>query len=87
MYPGVVGRPTLKMRIANFYLPRVFSAAHEDAEIAQTLLEVLHFLAPPARLFATRTMLHVLRANLPKRGSEPSSALARSAPPNRLIQR
>ncbi|HEY3254819.1 MAG TPA: FAD-dependent monooxygenase [Polyangiaceae bacterium] len=60
LYPGVVGRPTLKMRIANAYLPRVVGRAHHDAEVATAFLEVLHFLSPPNRLFAPSMMLRVL---------------------------
>jgi len=60
LYPGVVGRPTLKMRIANAYLPRVVARAHEDAEVATALLKVMHFLAPPRSLFAPGVMLRAL---------------------------
>jgi 2-polyprenyl-6-methoxyphenol hydroxylase-like FAD-dependent oxidoreductase len=60
LYPGVVGRPTLKMRIANAYLPRIVSSAHEDVAVATALLEVLHFVAPPRRLFAPRVLLRIL---------------------------
>jgi 2-polyprenyl-6-methoxyphenol hydroxylase-like FAD-dependent oxidoreductase len=60
LYPGVVGRPTLKMRIANAYLPRVIARAQEDPFVATTLLRVMQFLAPPAALFAPGTMLRVL---------------------------
>lgn len=60
LYPGVVGRPTLKMRIANAYLPRVVARAHDDPDVATAFLEVLQFLAPPGRLFAPGVMLRVL---------------------------
>jgi 2-polyprenyl-6-methoxyphenol hydroxylase-like FAD-dependent oxidoreductase len=58
-YPGVVGRPTLKMRIANAYLPHVIARAHEDPQVATALLEVMQFLAPPGRLFAPGIMLRL----------------------------
>jgi 2-polyprenyl-6-methoxyphenol hydroxylase-like FAD-dependent oxidoreductase len=61
LYPGVVGRPTLKMRLSNAYLPRVVAAAHDDVEVATALLEVMHFLAPPARLFAPRVFAACFR--------------------------
>jgi 2-polyprenyl-6-methoxyphenol hydroxylase-like FAD-dependent oxidoreductase len=60
LYPGVVGRPTLRMRLANTYLPHVIARAHDDPEIATTFLEVLHFLTPPARLFAPAMMLRIV---------------------------
>lgn len=58
-YPGVVGRPTLKMRIANAYLPFVIARAHEDVVVATALLEVMQFLAPPGRLFVPEIMLRL----------------------------
>ncbi len=60
LYPGVVGRPTLNMRIANAYLPRVVARAHADAKVATALLEVMHFLRPPKSLFTPSLMLRVL---------------------------
>jgi hypothetical protein len=87
LYPGVVGRPTLKMRIANAYLPRVIARAHDDVEVATAFLEVLHFLTPPDRLFAPGMMLRVLVGKRPKGTSDPPSELATSAPSVRLIQR
>ncbi|HYQ01870.1 MAG TPA: FAD-dependent monooxygenase [Polyangiaceae bacterium] len=63
LFPGVAGRQTLKMRIANAYLPRVIAKAHQDVAIASALLEVLHLLAPPSKLFAPSMMLRVLSRN------------------------
>lgn len=76
LYPGVVGRQTLKMRLANAYLPRVIARAHTDPEVATALLEVLHFRAPPRRLFAPGMLLRVLASPRQKRASEPLAALA-----------
>jgi 2-polyprenyl-6-methoxyphenol hydroxylase-like FAD-dependent oxidoreductase len=59
-YPGVRGRMTLKMRLANAYLPRVIARAHEDVQVATALLRVMQFLAPPASLFAPRFLFRVL---------------------------
>jgi 2-polyprenyl-6-methoxyphenol hydroxylase-like FAD-dependent oxidoreductase len=58
-YLGVPGRMTLKMRLANAYLPRVIERAHEDVQVATALLRVLQFLAPPASLFAPRLLFRV----------------------------
>jgi 2-polyprenyl-6-methoxyphenol hydroxylase-like FAD-dependent oxidoreductase len=87
LYPGVVGRPTLEMRIANTYLPRVIARAHDDTKVATAFLEVLHFLAPPNRLFTPGMLLRVLAGKRPERSSAPRSELAGSAPSARLIQR
>ncbi len=59
-YPGVVGRPTLKMRLTRSYLPRVVARAHEDVVVATALLRVMQFLAPPASLFGWRVLRRVL---------------------------
>jgi 2-polyprenyl-6-methoxyphenol hydroxylase-like FAD-dependent oxidoreductase len=58
-YPGVVGRPTLKMRLAQRYLPRVIARAHDDVVVATALLEVMQFLAPPESLFEWRVLRRV----------------------------
>jgi hypothetical protein len=82
LYPGVVGRPNLKMRLANAYLPKVIARAHEDAEVAIQLLRVMHFLAPPESLFAPALML---RAFAPSRrrplAASPLAGIARTSPP------
>lgn len=81
LYPGVVGRPTLKMRIANTYLPRVIGRAHDDAEVATTFLEVLHFLTLPERLFAPRMIQRVFGGRRSPGASPLGSGLAKPAPP------
>jgi 2-polyprenyl-6-methoxyphenol hydroxylase-like FAD-dependent oxidoreductase len=59
-YPGVVRRPTLKMRLARRYLPRVIARGHDDVVVATALLEVMQFLAPPESLFGLRVLRRVL---------------------------
>jgi len=58
-YPGVVRRPTVKMRLAHRYLPRVIRRGHHDAVVATALLEVMQFLAPPESLFQWRVLRRV----------------------------
>jgi flavin-dependent dehydrogenase len=87
LYPGAIGRPTLKMRIANAYLPRVIERAHEDVDVATAFLEVLHLLAPPDRLFAPGMLLRVLAGKPPKEAFNRPAEHAKSAPPGRLIRR
>jgi 2-polyprenyl-6-methoxyphenol hydroxylase-like FAD-dependent oxidoreductase len=90
LYPGVVGRPTLQMRIANAYLPRVVARAHEDAQVATALLKVMHFLAPPNSLFAPWILSRVLLApsKREKRAAVPLAAIAGPASsPSRLMSR
>jgi hypothetical protein len=59
LYPGVVGRPTLRMRIANAYLPHVIAGAQRDVQVATKLLQVMQFLAPPSALFAPALLLRL----------------------------
>ena len=90
LYPGVIGRPTLQMRIANAYLPRVVARAHEDVEVATALLKVMHFLAPPTSLFAPWILWRVLlaRSKRQKRAAAPLAAIAGPASsPSRLMSR
>jgi 2-polyprenyl-6-methoxyphenol hydroxylase-like FAD-dependent oxidoreductase len=86
LYPGVVGRQTLKMRIANAYLPRVIARAHEDAKVAAAFLEVLHFLAPPSRLFAPGMVLSVLAGKRRRGAFDAPAGLSDSPPSVRLIR-
>ena len=65
-YPGVVGRPTLKMRLAQRYLPRVTARAHVDVVVATALLEVMQFLARPESLFAWRILRRVFGRTQPR---------------------
>src|SRR4029453_5888242 len=58
-YPGVVRRPTLKMRLAHRYLPRVVARGHDDVVVATALLAVMQFLAPPESLFGLRVLRRV----------------------------
>jgi hypothetical protein len=78
LYDGVVGRPTLKMRIANAYMPRVVARAHDDVLVATALLETLHFLSPPENLFAPRILRRVL-AGAPAPSAEPARQLWQDA--------
>ncbi len=59
-FPGVRGRPTLKMRISNAYLPLVIARAHSDLAVATALMRAVHFLAPPTSLFAPAMLAKVL---------------------------
>jgi len=60
-YPGAAGRRTLKMRVAQRYLPRVIARAHEDPVVAGALLRAMQFLAPPGHLFSWPILSRILR--------------------------
>ena len=59
-FAGVEGRPTVRMRISNAYLPRVIACAHADDAVATALMRAIHFLAPPTSLFARPILAKVL---------------------------
>jgi 2-polyprenyl-6-methoxyphenol hydroxylase-like FAD-dependent oxidoreductase len=80
LYPGVVGRPTLSMRVANAYLPAVVARAHDDPEVATALLRVLHFIAPPQSLFAPAILRRVLARKRMKAADRPPG-IAKPVPP------
>jgi len=60
LYEGVRGRPTLAMRVANAYLPRVVACAHSDLNVARALVRALNFLVPPLSLFAPGILAKVM---------------------------
>jgi 2-polyprenyl-6-methoxyphenol hydroxylase-like FAD-dependent oxidoreductase len=59
-FDGVQGRPTLKMRLSNAYLPLVVARAHSDVTVAAALMRAVHFLAPPTSLFAPAILAKIL---------------------------
>lgn len=59
-FGAVSGRPTAAMRLGNAYLPHVVARAHSDVTVATALMRAIHFLAPPASLFAPALLAKVL---------------------------
>jgi flavin-dependent dehydrogenase len=59
LYPGVTGKPSLRMRLANLYMPKVVARAQQDVVVAGALLEAMQFVAPPESLFSPRLLLRV----------------------------
>jgi 2-polyprenyl-6-methoxyphenol hydroxylase-like FAD-dependent oxidoreductase len=59
-FDGVQGTPSLMMRVSNAYLPHVVARAHTDVAVATALMRAIHFLAPPASLFAPSILAKVL---------------------------
>jgi 2-polyprenyl-6-methoxyphenol hydroxylase-like FAD-dependent oxidoreductase len=62
--PGVEGRRTAKIRIANAYIPRLHAAAAHDAGLATDFLRVAGLVEPPAALFRPGVVVRVLRHRL-----------------------
>jgi hypothetical protein len=60
--PGVQGRRTLKIRLANAYIARLHAAAAHDASLASTFVRVAGLVAPPQTLLRPNVALRVLRA-------------------------
>src|SRR4029450_6264225 len=60
--PGVQGRRTLKIRLANAYIARLHAAAAHDASLASTVVRVSALAAPPQPPLRPNVALRVLRA-------------------------
>jgi 2-polyprenyl-6-methoxyphenol hydroxylase-like FAD-dependent oxidoreductase len=58
--PGVCGRRTIRIRLANIYLNRVHQAAHRDGRVAVAFHRVSNLLAPPATLLHPCVLSRVL---------------------------
>lgn len=59
--PEVEGTVPLSMRLSNAYLDRVLTASETDATVTLQFLRVLGMLDPPAKLFAPKFVVRVLR--------------------------
>jgi 2-polyprenyl-6-methoxyphenol hydroxylase-like FAD-dependent oxidoreductase len=60
-FPGVQGRRTPKVRLANAYLARLHAAAARDARLATAFIRVAGLVAPPRSLLGPGVVLRVLR--------------------------
>jgi 2-polyprenyl-6-methoxyphenol hydroxylase-like FAD-dependent oxidoreductase len=60
-YPGVRGRRTAKVRLANAYLGRLQGGAVRDPALASAFLRVTGLVDPPTALLRPRTLARVLR--------------------------
>jgi hypothetical protein len=72
--PGVQGRRTLKVRLANAYITRLHAAAAHDASLASAFVRVAGMVASPQSLLRPNIALRVLgRSRHPATGSAVSS--------------
>jgi hypothetical protein len=62
--PGVQGRRTLKIKLANAYIARLDAAAAHDAGLAGTFVRVAGMVAPPRSLLRPGIAVRVLRPGL-----------------------
>jgi hypothetical protein len=84
-YPGVLGRRTLRTRLANAYVRRCHAAAHVDPEIARTFMRVANLVDPPSALLQPGMFARVLRhgsapGRQPAGTTDPDHAAARRQP-------
>jgi 2-polyprenyl-6-methoxyphenol hydroxylase-like FAD-dependent oxidoreductase len=61
-FPEVAGRRGVRVRLLNWYLPRLHRAAHADATVSGAFLRVANLLAPPSELLRPAILVRVLRA-------------------------
>ncbi|MFE1272540.1 FAD-dependent oxidoreductase [Streptomyces sp. NPDC058757] len=79
-YPGVSGRRTLKVRMANAYVARLQAAAEHDPELSNAFIRVAGLVDPPQALMRPRLMLRVLRASRAARRTGPATTAPRRRP-------
>lgn len=60
-HPGVDGPRTVRWRLLNAYIGRVFGAGHRDPVVAEAALRVLGMVSPPQHLMHPRIAWRVLR--------------------------
>jgi 2-polyprenyl-6-methoxyphenol hydroxylase-like FAD-dependent oxidoreductase len=63
-HPKVEGQRTPKIRFINWYMSKLFVAAHQDAVVAKAFLKVTNLIAPPPSLMAPPVAWRVLLGNL-----------------------
>jgi 2-polyprenyl-6-methoxyphenol hydroxylase-like FAD-dependent oxidoreductase len=61
-FPGVVGKRTFKVRMGNFYLPRLQRAAARDPKLSDAFLRAAGLVDPPQALLRPGVISRVLRA-------------------------
>lgn len=61
-YPGVQGRRTMKVRMGNFYLPRLQAAAVGDGVLSNAFLRAAGLVDPPTALMRPAVVSRVLRS-------------------------
>jgi 2-polyprenyl-6-methoxyphenol hydroxylase-like FAD-dependent oxidoreductase len=61
-FPGVEGRRTMKVRMGNFYIPRLQAAAVNDGALSDAFLRAAGLVDPPTALMRPAVISRVLRA-------------------------
>jgi 2-polyprenyl-6-methoxyphenol hydroxylase-like FAD-dependent oxidoreductase len=61
-YAGVEGRRTMKIRLANSYIPRLQHAAVHDAALTEAFIRVAGLIDPPQALLRPKVVWRVLRS-------------------------
>ncbi|GGZ48846.1 FAD-binding monooxygenase [Streptomyces inusitatus] len=77
-YPGVAGRRTLKVRLANSYVARLQAAAVHDAELGNAFIRAAGLIDPPQALMRPANLLRVLRAS--RRRPDPATPFEDRSP-------
>jgi hypothetical protein len=60
-FPSIQGRRTMKVRMGNFYIPRLQSAAAQDGVLSNAFLRAAGLIDPPQALMRPAIALRVLR--------------------------
>jgi 2-polyprenyl-6-methoxyphenol hydroxylase-like FAD-dependent oxidoreductase len=63
-YPDVIGQRSFKISILNWYISRIYRAAHHDPCVYESFLQVMHMMRSPIILFNPVFILRVLKSSL-----------------------
>jgi hypothetical protein len=64
-FPEVVGNRSLKTSAINWYISKIYQAAHRDSLVNDALIQVMHMMQSPLILFKPALLIRVLRALMP----------------------
>jgi 2-polyprenyl-6-methoxyphenol hydroxylase-like FAD-dependent oxidoreductase len=63
-YPEVIGERSFKISLLNWYISRIYRAAHHDPCVYDSFLQVMHMMRSPIILFNPVLMTRILKTSL-----------------------
>jgi 2-polyprenyl-6-methoxyphenol hydroxylase-like FAD-dependent oxidoreductase len=64
-FPEVVGNRSFKTSAINWYISKIYQAAHRDSLVNDAFIQVMHMMRSPMILFKPAFLIRVLRASMP----------------------
>jgi flavin-dependent dehydrogenase len=63
-FPEVIGHRSLKTSAINWYISKIYHAAHRDSLVNDAFIQVMHMMRSPVILFQPAFLIRVLRASM-----------------------